>query len=149
MNQNEIRNDNDPSRIEHRVGGPNADHAPQTRLVQADPQLQLSEGRASGLQIALVACACILIIGVTIFGLGRPAPTDGDIMAGTPPAQETTGAAPPAEPAAPQTGGSVAGGENRPPAGATPQDIPAQDIPATEPVPHLVKPGVVGSDSAR
>lgn len=134
---------------EDRIATPAHEETLQSGPGQADPQLQLSEGRASGLQIALVACACILIIGVTIFGLGRPAPTDGNIMAGTPPAQETTGAAPPAEPAAPQTGGSVAGGENRPPAGATPQDNPAQNIPAQEPAPHLVKPGVVGSDSAR
>ena len=117
--------------------------------VQADPQLQLSEGRASGLQIAAVAFACMLIVGVTVYGLGRPSSTDGDIMASAPPAQEeTTGAAAPAEPAAdpaaPQTGASVPGGENIAPAGEEPLPIPAE-----EPVPHLVKPGVVGSDSAR
>ncbi len=134
---------------EDRIAAPTHQEALQSGPGQADPQLQLSEGRASGLQIALVACACILVIGLTIFGLGRPAPTDGDIMAGTPPAQETTGAAPASEPAPPQTGGNVAGGENRAPATATPQNNPAQDIPASEPVPHLVKPGVVGSDSAR
>lgn len=114
--------------------------------VQADPQLQLSEGRASGLQIAAVAFACMLIVGITVYGLGRPSATDGDIMASSPPAQETTGAAPaePAAPPAPQTGASVPGGENVAPAGEMPQQIPAE-----EPVPHLVKPGVVGSDSAR
>ncbi len=115
--------------------------------VQADPQLQLSEGRASGLQIAVVAFACMLIVGITVYGLGRPSATDGNIMASAPPAQETTGAAPPAEPApqpAPQTGASVPDGENVAPAGEMPQPIPAE-----EPVPHQVKPGVVGSDSAR
>jgi hypothetical protein len=117
---------------------------PETELIQADPQLQLSEGRASGLQIALVACACLLVIGVTIFGLGRPATTDGNIMASSPPAQETTGAANPAEPALPQTGGNVPGGENVAPPAAAPQNIPAN-----EPVPQQVKPGVVGDDSAR
>ena len=96
-------------------------------MAQADPQLQLSEGRASGLQIAVVAFACMLVIGVTIFGLGRPNQTDGNIMAETPPAQETTGAATPAEPASPQTGGNVAGGDNAPPAGVTPQNIPAKN----------------------
>jgi hypothetical protein len=114
--------------------------------VQADPQLQLSEGRASGLQIAAVAFACLLIVGITVYGLGRPSATDGDIMASSPPAQETTGAAPaePAAPPAPQTGASVPDGENVAPAGEMPQQIPAE-----EPVPQLVKPGVVGSDSAR
>jgi hypothetical protein len=115
--------------------------------VQADPQLQLSEGRASGLQIAVVAFVCMLIVGITVYGLGRPSATDGNIMASSPPAQETTGAAP-AEPAAtqpaPQTGASVPDGDNVAPTGEMPQQIPAE-----EPVPHLVKPGVVGSDSAR
>ncbi len=109
---------------EDRIAVPARDETLQSGPGQADPQLQLSEGRASGLQIAVVAFACMLIIGITIYGLGRPAPTDGDIMASAPPAQETTGAAP-ADTAAPQ------------------------QIPAKEPVPHLVKPGVVGSDSAR
>lgn len=116
--------------------------------VQADPQLQLSEGRASVLQIAAVAFACVMIVGITVYGLGRPSATDGDIMASSPPAQETTGAAAPtepaADPAAPQTGASVPDGENVAPAGEMPQQIPA-----TEPVPHQVKPGVVESDSAR
>lgn len=122
----------------------------ETELVQADPQLQLSEGRASGLQIAVVAFACMLIVGITVYGLGRPG-SDGDIMAAAPSAQETTGettgAAPagePAAPPAPQTGASVPGGENVAPAGEMPEQIPAK-----EPVPHLLKPGVVGSDSAR
>jgi hypothetical protein len=137
------------SRPEDRVGEPIRERPVNPEPVQADPQLQLSEGRASSLQIAVVAFACLLIVGITVYGLGRPAATDGDIMASAPPAQEeTTGAAPSAETAAPapapQGGASVPGGENVAPAGEMPQQIPAK-----EPVPHLVKPGVVGSDSAR
>jgi hypothetical protein len=113
--------------------------------IQPDPQLQLSEGRASAWQIAVVALACVAVIGVTIYGLGRPATTDGSVTASAP-SQETTGAAPPAEPAAPQTGGNVAGGDNIAPKGeaAQPQDQPAQ-----EPVPQQTKPGAVESDSGR
>lgn len=132
------------NRPDNRIAEPQNDRSPRTGLVQADPQLQLSEGRASVFQIVAVAFACMLIVGVTLYGLGRPATTDGEIMVSAPPAQETTGAATPAEPAAAQTGGNVAGGDNVAPADAAPQDIPAQ-----EPVPQQVKPGVVGSDSAR
>ncbi len=137
------------SRPEHHVGEPIRERPLNPEPAQADPQLQLSEGRASGLQIATVAFACMLIVGITVYGLGRPAATDGDIMASAPSAQEeTTGAAAPAEPAAPQpapqTGASVPDGENVAPAGEMPQQIPAE-----EPVPHQVKPGVVESDSAR
>jgi hypothetical protein len=135
------------NRPDDHIAEPSRERIAEPELVQADPQLQLSEGRASGLQIAAVAFACMLIVGITVYGLGRPG-TDGNIMASSPPAQETTGAAAPAEPAAPQpapqTGASVPGGENVAPAGEMPQQIPP-----VEPVPHLVKPGVVGSDSAR
>lgn len=134
------------SRPEDHIEEPIRERPLNPEPVQADPQLQLSEGRASVLQIAAVAFACMVIVGITVYGLGRPSATDGDIMASSPPAQETTGAAPaePAAPPAPQTGASVPGGENVAPAGEMPQQIPAE-----EPVPHLVKPGVVGSDSAR
>jgi hypothetical protein len=114
--------------------------------IQPDPQLQLSEGRASGLQIAIVALACTFILGLMIYGLGRPATTDGNDTASAPPAQ-TTGSAPPAEPAAPQSGGNVAGGDNAAPKGEAAQ--PQQDQPAQEQVPQQTKPGVVPDDSAR
>jgi hypothetical protein len=140
------------TRPNENLAQPSHNPIPKPELAQADPQLQLSEGRASSLQIAVVAFACLLIIGITLYGLGRPATTDGDLMVSAPPAQETTGAAPAdtaapqtgATQPAPQTGGSVPGGENIAPAGEMPQKIPAK-----EPVPHLVKPGAVGSDSVR
>ena len=135
------------SRPEDHVREPIRERPVDPEPVQADPQLQASEGRASALQIAVVAFACMLIVGITVYGLGRPSATDGDIMASAPPAQETTGAAP-AEPAAtqpaPQTGASVPDGDNVAPAGEMPQQIPAREA-----VPHLVKPGAVGSDSVR
>lgn len=106
--------------------------------IQPDPQLQLSQGRASGLQIAVVALATMLLLGVMVYGLGRPA-TDGSVTASAPPAQETTGAA------APQTGGNVAGGEN-----ATPKDASApQDQPPQQQAPQQTKPGAVEDDSTR
>ncbi len=91
---------------------------------QPDPQLHLSEGRATGMQIAIVTLACAFILGLMIYGLGRTAETDGNIMASAPRAQ-TTGAATPAEPAAPQ------------------------QQPAQQPVPQQTKPGVVEDDSSR
>lgn len=120
-------------------------HTPVTgKELQPDPQLRLSRGRASGMQIAIVTIACMLILGFMIYGLGRPA-TDGSVIAASPPAQETTGAAPPA----PQTGGNVAGGENAAPKSeAAPQDA-SRDEPAQRPVPQQTKPGAVEDDSSR
>jgi len=128
------------NRPEDRTGEASLHRGPQAEAIQPDPQLQLSEGSANWLQIVLVAFGCMLVVGITIYGLGRPATTDGNVLVSAPPAQETTGAAQPA----PQTGASVPGGENIAPAGEMPQNIPAK-----EPVPHLVKPGAVGSDSVR
>jgi hypothetical protein len=120
---------------------------PPAERTQPDPQLELSHGRASGLQIGLIALACLAVVALTMYGLGRPATTDGDISASAPSAQ-TTGSAPPAEAPAPQNGGNVAGGENvapKPPA----SDAASPQQPATEPVPQQVKPGVVPDDSTR
>jgi hypothetical protein len=113
---------------------------PVTEKLQPDPQLQLSHGRASGLQITIIAIACIFILGLMIYGLGRPA-TDGSVIASSPPAQETTGAAP----ATPQAGGNVPAGENAAPKG----DAPAKDAPAGQPAPQQTKPGVTEDDSKR
>jgi hypothetical protein len=113
-----------------------------TESIQPDPGLQLSEGRASGIQITMVAIACMLIVSLMIYGLNRPATED--ITASAPPAAQTTGAAPPpGEPAA-QTGGNTAGGENVAPKGEAGPDQPAQ-----QPVPQQTKPGVVEDDSKR
>ena len=89
---------------------------------QADPQSQRPSGhRASPLQMTIVAIACAFIVGLTIYGLGRPAPNDGDIMASAPPAQETTGAAP-------------AKTEAAPPEQPAQQSVPEQ--PAQQPMPE-------------
>ena len=95
--------------------------------------MQLSEGRASGLQIALIAFACILVVGMMVYGLNQPT-SDGNVTASAPAAQ-TTGTAPPA----PQTGDNVA-----PKTEAGPQDQPAQ-----QPMPQQTKPGAVEDDSKR
>ena len=118
------------------------DHISRTEPIQPDPQLQRSEGRASGIQITLVAIACMLIVSLMIYGLNRPATEN--VTASAPPAQQTTGTAPPAAEPAPQTGGNVAGGENVAPKGEAGPDQPAQQA-----VPQQTKPGVVEDDSRR
>ena len=40
--------------------------------LEADPMLTLSEGKASGLQIASVALAIIAIVAVVAYGLSQP-----------------------------------------------------------------------------
>ena len=40
--------------------------------LEADPMLKLSEGRASGLQIAGVGLAIIVIIAVVAWGISQP-----------------------------------------------------------------------------
>ncbi len=99
------------------------DHDRNTAIgdIQADPQLQLSHGRASGLQITIVTLACMFILGLMIYGLNQP--VRENLTAGSP-APQTTGAAP-AEPAAPRAD------------------------PAQQPVPQQTKPGVTEDDSKR
>ena len=109
---------------------------------QPDPQLQLSHGHASKLQITLVALACVIILGMMIYGLSRP---ERDGSAAWSPSPQTSGSAPTSEPGAPQTGGNVAGGENAAPK----SEAVSQDQPAKKPVPQLTKPGVTEDDSAR
>jgi hypothetical protein len=118
MNQsmNELHRD-----IPSRKNPPTED-LPPTELEQPDPQLALSTGRATALQIALTAIATILILGVMIYGLNRPLNEPGQIASAPPaPGQETTGAAPQGQPAQP--------------AAQEPQNEPAQ-----QPQPELVKP---------
>src|SRR5262245_25704820 len=45
---------------------------PPTELEQPDPQLSLSSGRATAMQIALTAVASLFILGLMIYGLNRP-----------------------------------------------------------------------------
>ena len=40
--------------------------------LQADPMLTLSEGKASGVQIASVGLAIIVIITVVLYGISQP-----------------------------------------------------------------------------
>ena len=108
--------------------------APET--TQADPQLTLSSGRATWLQGILVVAVCACILGIMIYGLNRPV-NEGNLVASQPGGAETTGAAPPPEPA--QTGGNVAGGENAvSPAAATRQ----QNEPSQQAVPEQIKPAM-------
>lgn len=110
-------------------------HAPQDKdvppaeLEQPDPQLSLSSGKASALQITLTAVAIAFILGVTVYGLNRPIPEPNEIAATSPArenVQETTGTAPQAQP------------------GAGPQQNPqaqqAQPEPAQQPQPEPQKP---------
>jgi hypothetical protein len=80
-----------------RVGSPLKDMPP-AELEQPDPQLSLSSGKASALQITLTAVASLFILGLMIYGLNQPL-REPSQTASAPPAQETTGAAPQAEPA--------------------------------------------------
>ena len=108
--------------------------------LQADPQLKLSEGRASWLQVTMVAAACALILGIMIYGLNQPV-REGSIIAASPGGAETTGAAPQAE----QSGGNVAGGGNaQKPAPAAQPNEPAQ-----QPAPEQTKPATPPDDSKR
>ena len=78
---------------------------PSIERIQPDLE-RLSEGRASGIQITVVAFVCMLIVSMTVYGFGRPAT---EHIAAAPPGAQTTGAAPaPAQPV-PQTGGTSAG----------------------------------------
>lgn len=116
------------------------DRIPPPEATEPDPQLQLSHGRAGLGQIALTAFVCVAVIGVTIYGLGRPSPTDGFQMASAPADEETTGTGTPAEPEAPQAGGEII---------TPPTDIPAHPPTVEEAVPQLQKPGVVEDDANR
>jgi hypothetical protein len=84
---------------------------PPTEPEQPDPQLNLSSGRASTLQITLATLGSILILALMVYGLNRPmnepsqtaaAPPVQETTAAGPPAQETTGAAPQNQKAQPQ-----------------------------------------------
>lgn len=108
---------------------------PSTEDLQPDPQLKLSSGRASWLQMTLVAAACAFILGLMIYGLNQPEPESG-IVASSPGGTETTAAAPQDVPKE-QTGGNVAGGENTDP---RPPAAQQQDVPAKQPTPAQTKP---------
>ena len=117
-------------------------HLPERELSQPDSQLEMSAGKASGLQIALTALLCVVVVSIMVFALNRPG---NDVTASSPPAQtagpQTTGAAPQDQPAAPQSGGNVAGGEN-----TAPKAPPAAaNEPAQQPVPEQAKPTTDGS----
>ncbi|MFN3347475.1 hypothetical protein [Pseudorhodoplanes sp.] len=116
------------------------DRIPPTEAAQPDPQLQLSHGRAGIGQVAMAAFVCVAVIGVTIYGLGRPSPTDGFQNASASAVEETTGAATPAEPEAPQAGGETA---------APAAELPEQQPTVEEPVPQLQKPDAVEDDANR
>jgi len=61
---------------------------------QADPQLRLSRGRATRLQITLVTIACIALIVLMLYGLNRPASESATPSASRQSTQpQTTGAA--------------------------------------------------------
>jgi hypothetical protein len=101
---------------------------PPTELEQPDPQLSLSSGRASALQITLATLGAVFILALMIYGLNRPMNEPGQ-SAAAPPAQETTGAAPQNPQAQPNTPAQ------QPKAGSQ------QNEPAQQPQPEPVKPG--------
>ena len=104
---------------------------PTSQDLQPDPQLKLSQGRATWLQMTLVAAACAFILGIMIYGLNQPV-REGSIIASSPGGAETTGAAPQTE----QSGGNVAGGENaQTPAPAAQQP----NEPSQQPTPEQTK----------
>lgn len=117
-------------------------HTPTTEEFQPDPQLKLSSGRANWLQMTLVAAACAVILGITIYGLNQPV-RDGGIVASSPGGQETTGTAPQQE--QPQSGGNVPGGQN---AGQSAPAASQKNEPSQQPTPEKAKPAVP-DDSSR
>lgn len=76
---------------------------PPTDLGQPDPQLSLSAGKASTLQVTLVTIGSIFILALMIYGLNRPL-YEPSQTASAPPAPETTGAAPQEQQAQPPAG---------------------------------------------
>ena len=109
-----------------------ATQGPAPEDLQPDPQLQLSSGRASWMQMTMVGAACVLIVGLMIYGLNQPERGDASV-ASTSIGAGTTGTAPPPE----QTGGNTAGGKN------TEQTAPAAqqpNEPAQQPTPEQTKP---------
>jgi len=114
---------------------------PSIERIQPDLE-RLSEGSASGIQITVVAIACMLIVSLMIYSLNRPA---SELIAAAPPAAQTTGTAPSAAQPVAQTGGTIAGSENAFPKGYS----AAQDRPAQQSVPLQTKPGAVDDDSKR
>ncbi|RKE73094.1 hypothetical protein [Pseudorhodoplanes sinuspersici] len=104
------------------------DKRPTREELQPDPQLKLSSGRANWVQMTLVAAACALILGLTIYGLNQP---ERDVA--STPGTETTGAAPQQE----QTGGNTAGGKN---VDQTPPAAQQPNQPAQQPAPEQTKP---------
>jgi len=93
--------------------------APDPEKLQPDPQLRLSRGRANWLQMALVAAACAIILGIMIYGLNQPE-REGGIVASSPSRTETTGTAP--QP------------------GQAPPATPQQNEPSQQPAPEQTKP---------
>lgn len=63
--------------------------------LQPDPELALSEGKASRAQIIMVALAALVVLGLVLYGITQP-PKDAQTVAAPTPTQ-TTGAAPSAE----------------------------------------------------
>ena len=108
---------------------------PTSQDLQPDPQLKLSQGRATWLQMTLVAAACALILGVMIYGLNQPV-REGSVIASSPGGAETTGAAPQPE----QSGGENA---QKPAPAAQPNE------PAQQPAPEQTKPATPPDDSKR
>jgi hypothetical protein len=109
----------------------------QDRALQADPELDLSGGRASAIQIALVMIGSFAIIMLVLYGLN----SQHDETAANEPSQTATQAPPaaqtPGQPAAsagtqnaPQTGTTGSGAKAKPEApaaaGSNQQGAPAQ-----------------------
>lgn len=79
---------------------PHTAEADDARL-QPDPELALSEGKASRTQIIMVALASLIVLGLVLYGITQP--DEGSEQVASQPTAATTGSAPSAEqPAQPQ-----------------------------------------------
>jgi hypothetical protein len=121
--------------------------AERDRALQADPELKLSGGRASGGKIGLVLLLTAAIIALVIYGLAQePSET-----AGTPPSQSTAGA--PSTPAqdsntGQQTSGNAGEQSGQAPANPQPaRGVGDQGQPGKNPPPGGASPQGAGQSS--
>jgi hypothetical protein len=80
---------------------PQSAEADDARL-QPDPELALSEGRASRAQIFMVTLGALIVLSLVMYGITQPHNERGGQQAAAPAPAATTGSAPSAEPQAPQ-----------------------------------------------
>lgn len=98
---------------------PARDAIEQDNRLQPDPELQLSGGRATPLQIASTVAACALVVGLVIYGLNNQRPEGADAVASTEPAAASASVPSPSVPQ--QNAQQGQQGQTQKPQGQNPQ----------------------------